>query len=127
MKLYDFHHPDESGDPLERDEALWDLLGKSRHVEVSPLFSRNVLRQVRVARYAAREPACGFFFSLWLKAWRPAVIGAAGLAVVALDGLVLMHDAETFSVQHADVEAIRNLDELLAYEPTDVWLDKSVY
>ena len=123
MKEYDFEIPDESGGPLERDHALWGLLGQAKEVEVSPFFSRDVLRQIRLAqRREVTQP-----FSMF-KRWRPVLIGATGLAVVVVNGIVLMGDFEKNSPQRtADAEAISHLDELLAYEPTDVWLDKSVY
>ena len=122
MKLYDFQHPEDPSDPLERDGALWDLLGQARPVEVSPLFSRNVLREIRLARQPAPSSLSSIF-----KWWRPVLIGVTGIAVVVINGLVLLQDHDSSALQHADVEAIKNLDELLAYEPTEVWLDKSVY
>ena len=119
MKQHDFDPPFQRGDPL------WDLLGRAKPVDVSPLFSRNVLREIRIARQPAAPRS---LLSSW---WRPALLGATGLAVLAVNGLVLMKDCEPTATVHSptvtDVDAISNLDELLAYEPTDVWLDKTVY
>ena len=123
MKQYDYEFPDESGGPLERDRALWSLLGHAKPVEVSPFFSRNILRQIRLAQYQAAHRSFTFF-----KRWRPLLIGATGMAVVAVNGIVLLRDFDYNLAQRtADAEAISHLDELLAYEPTEVWLDKSVY
>lgn len=125
MKSYDFEPKDNSADALERDHALWDLLGEARQVEVSPLFSRTVLRQIRIARHCPDSIS----LAALLNWWRPALIGAAGLAMVTVNGVLLMR-RETPVAPHprvSDAETIEHLDELLAYEPTEVWLDKSVY
>ena len=124
MNYYDFEPPDDSGDALERDDALWDVLGQAKPVEVSPFFSRDILRQIRIARQCPDSLP----MSALLARWRPALIGATGLAIVTVNGLLLIPKCERPPAPHiADAETIRNLDELLAYEPTDVWLDKSAY
>jgi len=126
MKCHDYESKDDTGDALERDDALWDLLGEARPVEVSQLFSRNVVRQLRIAR----QHTDAIPFGALLTWWRPVLFGAAGLAVVAVNGVLMTHRFDTPSAPHprvSDAETIEHLDELLAYEPTEVWLDKSVY
>jgi hypothetical protein len=73
--------PKDDGANLEadRDQALWQLLGRSRPVEVSPYFARRVLRDLD-AGIAGRDPAP----SGWRAWWRPAWILAGGTAAVAV-------------------------------------------
>ena len=57
------------------DQALWRLLGRADAPEVSPYFSRRVLREVAQAReeqrHAANRPTVGG----WLAGWRRALRG----------------------------------------------------
>ena len=125
MKICDTEDMGDAHDSLHRDDPLWDLLGKARPVDVSPFFARNVLREVRLTQECAPSPLFGRLF----RRWRLVAISVGALAVVAVNGFVLLHDRDNNAIaQHpGDVEAISNLDELLAYEPSDIWLDKSVY
>ena len=54
-------------------DALWDLLGKTGPVSVSPFFSRNVLREIR--RSPAR-PMVPLFLLRWLGAGAFALLAA---------------------------------------------------
>jgi hypothetical protein len=70
--------PEQGGTGLEadRDQALWKLLGRARAVEVSPYFSRRVLRDLAAG---VGEASGGW------RAWlRPAWILGGGMAVVAV-------------------------------------------
>ncbi|MFY8267765.1 MAG: hypothetical protein ACOVLK_00060, partial [Terrimicrobiaceae bacterium] len=42
---------------LQEQDALWDLLGRSRQVRPTPFFARNVLRQIRHTPRSPRLPA----------------------------------------------------------------------
>lgn len=64
----------------EEDEKLWDLLGHSAEPNVSPFFSRNVLRKIREARGEAR-PA-----RWWNLRW---LLPATGVAVAVIAALSL--------------------------------------
>jgi hypothetical protein len=131
----------------EHDE-LWDLLGRARDPEVSPFFSRNVLREVRNLRQ--ERPS----FWRWLRRhWQiPAVtlaafalaVGAvfeenAGgvrsvptkalstpMAAVALEDPQLLVMAERVS-DSPDYRVIGNLDELLDSEHNSIWLGSDAY
>ena len=57
-----------------------------------------------------------------------AILGGTAGAVIALNAGLTLRDSDSSLAQHpADVEVISNLDELLSYEDTSVWLDKSAY
>lgn len=108
-------------DPLQRDDdGLWDLLGQAKPVEVSPFFARNVLREVRLAK----DQSPSLSLSLLFRRCRLALVGAAALAVVGINGLVILHEGESNALaQHsAESDQVANLDEFLAYEPTSGWL-----
>ena len=105
-------------------DALWDLLGQARTVEVSPFFSRNVLREIRKAE-PRRESFSGVF-----RRWRLLLLGAAAVAVVITCGSVLLQDRSgigSLAQNPVDTQVVRDLDELLAYDDSKVWLDKSIY
>jgi hypothetical protein len=69
------HKHEGTGLEPDRDEELWELLGKARPVRVSPYFARRVLRDLD----AGDAPAHG-----WL-AWRlPGWIVASSTAAVAI-------------------------------------------
>ena len=54
-------------------DALWDLLGKTKPITVSPFFARNVLREIR--RGSAR-PMIPLFLLRWLGAGALAALTA---------------------------------------------------
>ncbi len=118
--------------PDENDD-LWQLLGKARQPEVSPFFSRNVLRAVR----NLEQERPGFFAWLW-KHWRSAAVTACA-ASLAMMTLVVQHE-KTSREEHQEIIAmaervsdspdyavIGHLDELLDSEKNSVWLDDNAY
>lgn len=113
--------------PEENDE-LWQLLGKARKPEVSPFFSRNVMREIRTSR----QEKPGAFF--WLQTHlRMVALGAVAAVLLAANcGQFLTTSAPRTTVKIAqqdsgkiDYEAINHLDELLACEQSSLWLDDS--
>jgi hypothetical protein len=112
----------------EEHDDLWDLLGKARTPDVSPFFSRNVLRAIR--EEATAKP--GLF--AWLRRhWQLttastcAVALAVGLTFVEQspkpDSDPVMLLAQQVSAS-PDYQVINHLDELLASEESSVWLEK---
>ena len=113
----------------EHDE-LWHLLGRAKEPQVSPFFSRNILRAIREEQ---PEP---LGFVTWLRRrWKLAVLttGGAVLVLVALvpkpiteqpDSLLLAAHEVSAS---PDYQVISNLDELLDSERNSVWLEASAY
>jgi hypothetical protein len=77
------HFPGEAGDQKSGDKALWDLLGQSREIKASPLFSRNVMREIR--RSAPEVSG----WQRWREFFRRPVF-QLGLAAVAVMGLGLL-------------------------------------
>lgn len=66
-------------------EKVWELLNSAKTVEPSPFFSRNVLREVRRIEDEGRAgwlSQVKAYFSA--SALRPAILGAATCAAVAL-------------------------------------------
>ena len=116
----------------ERDD-LWHLLGKAKQPRVSPFFSRNVLREVRTLR----QEKPGVFESL-RRNWQLVSACAAAVVIAALVALqqrapeadplaaITEQVAEEVSAS-SDYLVITELDELLAFEDNDVWLDTPVY
>ncbi|MFZ4775738.1 MAG: hypothetical protein ACOYM3_10260 [Terrimicrobiaceae bacterium] len=54
-------------------DQLWDLLGNTKPVQVSPFFSRNVLRRIR---QASARPLVPVFVLRWLGAGAFALLTA---------------------------------------------------
>jgi hypothetical protein len=116
----------------DEHDDLWRLLGKARQPEISPFFARNVLRQIRLS-----EQERPVVFS-WFR--RKTLLAAAGGVAVVLLSLASFQFAVRSIPNHSntemnllltqqgvDLEAISNLDELLAYEENNPWLDDSTY
>ena len=112
----------------EDDQQLWDLLGRTRSVEVSSFFARNVIRRIR-------ENPQPFG---WLRGWlRPRVlVPATGLAITVIAGLLAVHRPATLRVTPADdtpdviaaidpqdYDVVADLDELMAADESNLWDD----
>jgi hypothetical protein len=121
------------------DPELWNLLGKAREPKVSPYFSRNVLRALRSE---LDHPAPQ---SLWerMQSWlslpnRRISLGVSGLmAALCLSSVLLLPSThETRRQDHInqiaqviaaspDYGVISQLDELLASEEVNLWIEGS--
>ncbi len=110
----------------DEHDDLWHLLGKARVPEVSPFFSRNVLRAVR-AEAVEKSSVLG-----WLRRrWQ---VAAVGVCAVLVAGFVLLPRPEPADqatmllarevAQSSDYQVISHLDELLASEESSVWLEQ---
>ena len=90
-------------------DPLWDLLGKTKPVTVSPFFSRNVLREIR--RGSAR-PMVPLFLIRWL--------GAGALAVLTAGFFLNLGGSSVRPAGPADFaqvfDAAAGLDTLVAVE-----------
>jgi hypothetical protein len=100
----------------EEDERLWDLLGHSAEPNVSPFFSRNVLRKIREAQGEAPPR------SWWNLRWLVPATGVA-VAIIAAVSLRIQAPHSNHSNSRADVVAfadaqdsdlITDLDDLVA-------------
>ena len=107
----------------EEHDDLWDLLGKARKPDVSPFFSRNVLRAIREER---SQPGV---LSWFVRAWR---VTAAAVCALLIGGFALwqgtgvLHDpttvlAEQFATS-PDFQVVSDLEELMDSEKIAVWL-----
>ena len=118
----------------EDNDKLWALLGEAKPPQVSPFFSRNILRSIREGETAT--PASRFrlglagVFRRW--AWRLAVAGACLTAtLVTVIPRQHRHEEEAARLEGKiletpDYEVVKHLDELVADEESSVWLDDSV-
>ena len=110
----------------DEHDDLWHLLGKAKVPEVSPFFSRNVLRALRET-----APEKGGVLGGLRRCW---LVAATGACAVLVAGFVLMPRAEqpdqtTMLLakevsQSSDYQVISHLDELLASEASSVWLEQ---
>jgi hypothetical protein len=118
------------------DPELWNLLGKAREPKVSPYFSRNVLRALRLE---LEQQVQGSFLDqvqAWIslpERWVP--LGLAG-AICLSSAFFLPGRHETLRQDHInqiaqviaaspDYGVISQLDELLASEEGNLWLEGS--
>ncbi|HZR78288.1 MAG TPA: hypothetical protein VFA58_03725 [Chthoniobacterales bacterium] len=113
----------------EDDQQLWDLLGRTRPVEVSPFFARNVLRKTR-------EQSRGFErLGRWL--WPRILIPATGLVALAVAAVLMLHrppaalnvtpgddtpDAVA-AIDPQDYDVVADLDELITADESNLWDD----
>ena len=112
----------------EDDQQLWDLLGRTRPVEVSPFFARNVVRK-------AREQSRRFEgLRSWL--WPRILIPATGLVTVAIAAVLMLHRPAALNLTPADdtpdpvaaidpqdYDVVADLDELMTVDESNLWDD----
>jgi hypothetical protein len=121
------------------DHELWNLLGKAREPKVSPYFSRNVLRALRSQEQDLENRSLLSRIRQWCARtligirWVP-VSATAALLIGAVLALPIRRESsrQTDINQIAQVIAsspdygvISQLDELLASEEGNLWLDSS--
>ena len=118
------------------DRELWNLLGKAREPRISPFFSRNVLRALKTSPEPNR-PAWHFreLLAAVLGSSRWATAGVA--ALLFLTSWVLLpigrdknRERDINQIAHLiasspDYGVISQLDELLASEEGNLWLESS--
>ena len=84
------------------DQQLWDLLGEGRTPEVSPLFARNVIREIRENSTSATGRWS------WLPLPRTAVFGAlAALVLTIATFTVIPHGSR---VHDGNPDAVATMD-----------------
>lgn len=98
--------PTQKESELSHDQELWDLLGKSSPTEASPLFSQNVVREIRIQEHNSEQK-----LSFWQKLLVPRYAFPAALAATALAAVLLWNpsqDSATSSqiAQNVDSELI---------------------
>ena len=107
----------------EDDEQLWDFLGRLPPPQLSPFFSRNIVRRLREELPAPR--------SRRLLRW---LIPASVAATVLVTGLVSLHRPATWPKQTSDIdvvaeidpqdyEVVADLDQLVASDENSLWDD----
>jgi hypothetical protein len=105
-------------------DNLWNLLGKAREPEVSPFFTRNVLREVRQSRQ--QSVVLAWFMAQWRIASLSAVAAALTLTLF-IQKPAQTTSSNTLIADSSDYDVINNLDELIASQDTLVWLDTDSY
>jgi len=120
----------------DENDKLWKLLGNARQPDVSPFFSRNILRAIR--QEEATQPVgpleflgkLGRAFNRW--SWRFTIAGTCAAAVlISISPTAFHHHHVTEDnagvtraiVANPDYEVINHLDELVADEESSLWLD----
>ena len=110
----------------DEHDDLWHLLGKARVPEVSPFFSRNVLRALREA-----APEKGGMLGWLRRRWQLTAVSGCALMIAgfALIPRTEQSDQTTMLLakevsQSTDYQVISNLDELLAMQASSVWLEQ---
>ena len=125
----------ERKDGFDRDDPLWDLLGRaSQPPEPSPYFARRVLRDLEEAK-----PAAGWFSGLrWFQSWVPVAAAMALLLGVAQFWLpspvrtteVTMVADDSLLPANPDqriATVLADLDELIAFDDTQYGDDEGIW
>ena len=110
----------------EDDQKLWDVLGQSRPVELSPFFARNIVRKIK-ERPAGFEKLRNWFSPRKL-------VPAAGLAVAVIAAVLALHHPASRSPEESapdviaaidpqDYDVVADLDELLVIDESNLWDD----
>lgn len=107
--------PLEKGHHEEEHDALWELLGQARPTEVSPYFSRNVLRTLRQSQASRRAP--------WpaLLRW---LLPASALAALLLGWTAMQWNQHEKEQAFAEAfNAAANLSSLVAVDQRGPWME----
>ena len=111
----------------EDDQELWDLLGRAAEPELSPFFTRNIVRQVR------QDGGPSERMRKWISLRR--LIPASAMAIALMAAIMAAHhpvsqkssesepDAVT-KIDPQDYEVVADLDELLAVDKGSLWDEK---
>lgn len=99
-------------DKDEEDDALWELLGRSRRVEASPYFARKVVAALRAEQQRPR-----FRVGVLLR-W---LIPSAACAGLVLAWLSYQHQQD--DLFNADFDRAADLQSLIASDDSLAWLD----
>ncbi|HWB60397.1 MAG TPA: hypothetical protein VG733_12955 [Chthoniobacteraceae bacterium] len=130
--------------PDDRDD-LWELLGKARDAKNagSPLFSRNVLREIRLSKDQAKDQGSQpGVFSWLLRRWHLASVCTLAVVLLSVNAsrMFVQHkpvapvvpvavapapDTNKSDNKTDDPEVIAHLDELAANEENSIWLEDS--
>jgi hypothetical protein len=106
--------------PEDGDDALWQLLGRSRRVEASPYFARKVMRAIETP-----EPEVDAGMWRWLlRVVAPAAV-CTGMAILALAGSYKGDAVRSVANADLEFETIQDLDMLVSNYESSLWLDPS--
>jgi hypothetical protein len=97
----------------EKDDALWQLLGRARRAEASPYFARKVLR-------AVQEQDQRSWFPGSLLRW---LIPTAACAALVIGWLSYRNQQD--DLFNADFDSAADLPSLVAYDESLVWSEDS--
>jgi hypothetical protein len=111
----------------EDDKQLWDVLGRVPGPTLSPLFARNVVRQIR--QKSTRFERARNWFSL------RRLVAASAVAIVLVGMAVATHRPVSQTTSSSDLEVVAkidpqdydvvaDLDELIAWDENTVWEEK---
>jgi hypothetical protein len=109
------------------DKELWDVLGRLPEPTLSPFFARNVLREIRL------KPSYFGRVRNWLSVRKIVAASAAMAAVVALALVTHYPGPRTTSSTDSDIVAkvdpqdydvVADLDQLIAWDESNVWDDR---
>ena len=111
----------------EDDKQLWDVLGRVPGPTLSPLFARNVVRQIR-QKSTRFERARNWFSLRRLVAASAAAIVLVGMAVAThrpVSQTTSSSDLDVVAkIDPQDYDVVADLDELIAWDENTVWEEK---
>ncbi len=111
------------------DKELWDLLGKGAEPKISPFFARNVVREIRQSSGHAQ-------FRRWLNLrW---LLPSVSVAMAIMAAIVFLRTPASMSnlARHdvgaaveasaSDSELMADMDDLLASDDNNSWIDSAL-
>jgi predicted polyphosphate/ATP-dependent NAD kinase len=111
----------------EDDQELWDLLGRAAEPELLPIFTRNIVRQVR------QDGGRSERMRKWISLRR--LIPASAVAIALMTAIIATHHPVSqkssqsepdvvAKIDPQDYEVVADLDELLAVDKGSLWDEK---
>ena len=111
----------------EDDQELWDFLGHTAELELSPFFARNIARKVR------QEGSRSERMRKWLGLRRLIPASAVAIALMAT-AIAIYHPVSqktsegepdvVAKIDPQDYEVVADLDELIALDENSLWDEK---
>ena len=100
--------------------GLWDLLGHSKAVSVSPYFSRRVLRDIHQKAECRTRPLLPVFLLRWVGAGAFAVVAAAFFLSLGLDSSTSARMTSNSSEFIEAFDAAAGIDTLLVVDDSAI-------
>ncbi|MEO6054221.1 MAG: hypothetical protein ABIP97_09435 [Chthoniobacterales bacterium] len=120
-------HGMENSGNQDNENRAWEMLEKGRQPNISPFFSRNVVREARKTKQGPTG-LIGFYKLTWVRIGMP--VAACLMLVIGVmtwkPMQYLSHSTTTMDTA-VDFDTVTNLDLLVSNDEGNLWTDTSSF